>query len=303
MDRPNSYLHGISYVLGENKRNFDSAEGFTETISESKMPNFPELWGWGFYYQTDNIYELAIESAKKTLTNSSISPADIDLVIFSSVCFPEAPSRLYPVIGKIVAALGCANALIKGHTLDGCAAVLNAIYDAQTIISTKKHQNILVIGLANMPPEAKRFTDFALFGDACCSCIVSSTPGNNSLEIVDLVQKIDLNEVCNGVGLNPDNNLSKNTLNLLLDRNSISISNIDKLINNNIFLPLKKLNESRLGLKAAQIFNENIARIGHCHACDGIINLTDYISSTKTPNGNIVIQSDGNGHCVSMLIR
>ncbi|MBB3117581.1 hypothetical protein [Pseudoduganella violacea] len=298
-----AYLSGASYVLGEAEKTFKQADGFEQALTALGGANFPELWGWGSYYETADIYQLSLQAAQTALAASAVPAGDIQLVVFAAASFPENPNELAPRLGQVLQTLGCRNALLESATLNGCASYLSAVRLAAARIASGELENVLVVGLGSMTPGMQRFSPFALFGDAACAVVLRADGANAQYRVVDAIQRLDLDELASGITLNDKSQLQTQTLDALLERNQLGRSDISRVFNNNIFLPIKKIRDARSGFKAAQLYTGNVARIGHCHVCDSMINLIDYSSQHATATSELLLlQSDGNGHCACLLL-
>lgn len=299
------FLSSPAYALGESIHSYEKAQGFDAVLQASGMPNFPALWGWGSFHETADITQLAQTSAAQTLAGCAIDAADIDLVIVAAAHFSDSPDRFLPQLARLLQSLGCTKALLQGHTLNGCAGYLSAIRLARERVQNGELQNVLVIGLGSMPPDMQRFTQFALFGDAACSCLISAHSDRAQFRVLDTHQQLDLQEMASGVSLDSKSALQISTLDHLLTRNKLAKSDLQQVLSNNLFLPVKKMKDARLGFSNAQLFNQNISRIGHCHVCDSLINLVDYMAGRDASPARgeaYLLQSDGSGHSACVLL-
>lgn len=298
-----SYVSGAAYVLGEERKSYEQADGFAQALEAMGMANFPALWGWGHYHETQDIYSLAIQAAQNALAASAVAPGAVDLVVFAAASFPENPNQLGGILGKAMQSIGCVSALLEGSTLAGCASFLAAVRLGAARVGSGELNNVLVIGLGSMTPGMQRFSSFAVFGDAACAVVLCANPANAQYQVVDAMQNIDIDELASGVSLDSKSMLQLQTVDTLLDRNKMGKSDVRKLFNNNVFLPLKKLKDARSGFKTVQLYSDNVARIGHCHACDSVVNLIDYRNSVEPANRELfLLQSDGGGHSVCLLL-
>lgn len=298
-----AYLSGASYVLGEAEKQYQQADGFEQALAALGGANFPELWGWGSYYETADIYQLSLQAAQKALAASAVPAGEIQLVVFAAASFPENPNELAPRLGRVLQTLGCGNALLESATLNGCASYLSALRLAAARVASGELDNILVIGLGSMTPGMQRFSPFALFGDAACAAVLRADGTQAQYRVVDALQRLDLTEFASGVTLNDQSQLQTQTLDALLQRNQLGRRDISRVFNNNLFLPIKKVRDARCGFKAEQLYTGNVARIAHCHVCDSMINLIDYSRQSTAANSELLLlQSDGNGHCACLLL-
>lgn len=298
------YLRALSYVLGEHIHSFEDATGYDNFLETNQISCNPDLWGWGQFHRTDDVFALAENAASNLLRKFDVAPESIDLVVFSSATFHQEPNTLFPLIGDLVQKLGCCNAGIKGDTLVGCASMLSSLNDVAEKIRNNICKNVLVIGLADTHPSSVRFTTSHIFSDASACCLLSAEGREGDIEFLDGLESVDLVEMRQGITFNPANAMHVKLADKLISENSVSRENLYKVLNNNLFLPLKRVKDALLKLKEEQIFTKNISRIGHCHACDPIINLADMLEGEVPPAGsNVVLQADGAGYSAMSLIR
>lgn len=304
MLKRDTYLSGPSYALGEIRKRFDQADGYAEALDALGGANFPELWGWGHYHETGDVYRLGVEAGRQALAAAALPPGDIDLVVIAAASFPENPNALSSRLGAAMKELGCVNALLEGHTLAGCASYLSALQLAASRIGSGELGRVLVIGLGSMGPDMQRFSSFALFSDAACATVLAADGTASGYRLVDAAQCIDHDEMAGGIALDSKSLLQIRTIDTLLDRNKLARSDIAKVFNNNVFLPVKKTKDGRCGFKSAQVYTDNVARIGHCHVCDSMINLIDHASRVPAAAPELLLlQSDGNGRSICLLLE
>lgn len=83
-----------------------------------------------------------------------------------------------------------------------------------------------------------------------------------------------------------------------------AIPQVSRVFNNNVLLPIKSQKDILAGFKNPQMFLDNVPRIGHCLACDSLINFCDYADPRKLAAGErFVFQADGNGCCAMSLLQ
>jgi 3-oxoacyl-[acyl-carrier-protein] synthase-3 len=298
------YLSGLAYRLGEKVERYDRATGFEATSRAANMPDMPDVWGWGEYHSTDDAYAMGLASARATLAGAGVDPSQIDQTIFACSYFPDNDDTLYQSTGLILKELGLVRSLVEGQTLTGCATLLSAVLAAAFAVRSGRFRNVLVIAIDKLPRGVDRFFNYALFSDGAASCVVSSTATPGSLALVDGAQGIALDEIVGGVRFSPANPLHVNVLGQAMDRASWTIESISKIFNNNVYLPVKTVKDGMAGFGPDQMFLNNVARNGHCLACDSFINCADYATTMGTRAGErFVLQADGNGCCVALLVE
>lgn len=124
---------------------------------------------------------LAVEAAKKALTDSKVSIDELDLI----VCATVSPDYIFPTLAcEVQAALGArrATAFDLGA---GCSGFLFALATADAYFRTGRYKNALIIGaetLSKMMDWSDRST-CVLFGDGAGAAVVSAE-GDQLLSMV-----------------------------------------------------------------------------------------------------------------------
>ncbi|MEI7346804.1 hypothetical protein [Dickeya chrysanthemi] len=300
MNKPR--VSNIAYSLGELSGTYSEASGFAEVIDRESMLPIPEMWGWGNYYATKDIFSLAQQSIKKTLLGAEIAPDDIDLVIFCAAMMPGRPSNLNARIAEILKSVGIESANVIGQTLGGCATTLSSMIMASELVNANVYKNVLVVAAETLPDELNRFENFAIFSDASVSFLVSSE-SSIGFEIVSSTYKTSINEILDGADIkNPA--LNKESVIQTVGKVNLQLSDIKKVFSNNTFLPVKVLKESNIGFTDNQIENSNVASTGHCFSCDSLINYCLYKSKNSiTVENYYLLFAEADGHSASILIK
>lgn len=295
-------VSNIAYTMGEIKSTYLEAPGFDAVVESNSMLKIPEMWGWGNYFATEDILSLASPTIKKTLDGAKIAPTEVELVIFCASVMPVRASDLNARTAEILKSVGIDRANVIGQTLGGCATTLNSMITACNLITARAYRNILVVAIEELPDEVPRFTNFAIFSDACVSFLVSSEE-NGGFEIVSSTYKTAVNEILGGADLqNAD--LNKKSVTQTINKASIRLADIKKIFSNNTFLPVKIVKERNIGFSAKQIDARNVAGIGHCFSCDSILNYCLHKSSQPEPSdGYFLLFADADGHSACVLIK
>jgi 3-oxoacyl-[acyl-carrier-protein] synthase-3 len=253
---------------------------------------------------TADAYELGRKAAQKALDAAVVDPAAVDLTIVACSYFPDADDRLYQSTGRLLKALGLVHSLLDGQTLMGCATLLSAVQAASALVRAGVHRNVLMIGLDKLPDGITRFWDYGLFSDAAVACVVTCDRRNGCLRVVGSARGVELEEIVGGVRFNATNALHIRVLNQLVAETACPVPGISRVFNNNVYLPIKSQKDLLAGFKKPQMFLDNVARTGHCLACDSLINFRDYAASRRVAAGErFVFQADGNGCCAMSLVQ
>lgn len=286
-----AFLDHIRYSLGERARSYVEAPQFEEKRRSYRLPNAPELFGWGTYYSTAlPVAHLAIEAAANTLDAAAVRREDVDVVLFCSVNFVSEGRSLYQTVLR---RLGLTRAFPMGLTLNDCTMLPSAIELARSLIAAG-YANVLIISANRIEDESHRLLNYALFSDAAVSCLVQRESGRG-YEILasELMSRIRPAETGDGLA---DEALYRAAHERFMQKVQAPIARFHQVFCNNLFAPVVKIKEGRLGILEKQLFLENIPRISHCFAADPLINLADYSGRQPLQSGGLVmLTSDADG--------
>lgn len=118
---------------------------------------------------------LAIEAATKAISNASIDPLDIDIVIVAT----GSPENIFPCTAcEVIAAVGADNAV--GHDISAaCSGFVMAYNMVSAYMEAGIYKNALIIGaecLSNLTDWTDRGTCI-LFGDGAGAAVVTACEG------------------------------------------------------------------------------------------------------------------------------
>jgi len=131
--------------------------------------------------------DLATEAARNALNDAGLTPAEIDLILVSTV----TNDNVVPGTSKVVQArLDCAADTRDYH--EGCPGFVKALIDAGPIMDRRGYRYGLVIGAERMSSiiHHERFKQAALFGDAAGAVVVEQSK-NQSYGIIAAVSGSD----------------------------------------------------------------------------------------------------------------
>ncbi|MBI1859266.1 MAG: ketoacyl-ACP synthase III [Candidatus Melainabacteria bacterium] len=118
-------------------------------------------------------FSLSTQAAKKALSMSGVSPADLDLIIVATA----TPDNLYPSMSCLLQGALGANSAIAYDLSAACSGFVYAVITAAQFIYCGTYKNILVVGL----DIHSRFMDWSdrsvsiLFGDGAGAVVLQST--------------------------------------------------------------------------------------------------------------------------------
>jgi 3-oxoacyl-[acyl-carrier-protein] synthase-3 len=293
-----SIISAIEYELGNKQYTYQAASGF----AEAKMPDIPELWGWGNFYESGNgLEDMKVKAIQKTIDASELEPQDIEMVIISSSSFTPGIENNTKLSKGILSATGLNHAKIVGVTLNGCSGLLSAINLADAMIISGKYKNILIVSADVLPEQTNRFQSYGIFSDSCVSCIVKAE-SKSGYEILKEVSLSDLSMMNDDAPFS--SLLSQRANNSILDACSLNFSDITKIFCNNLFIPIVTVKEQEGGFIEEQLYRNNIADKGHCFSADTLINLQDYQEETDVHTGEyFILAADSPGARTNILLK
>lgn len=273
----NAWISGASYVLGEITESWEAIPDLNESLQRAGMMSEPDLWGWGHYRRTRRApVDLAVESARKTLSLTGKSASQIDAVLMCSAVFPTGVSAHREMTHRFLSSLGMEATPLLGITLSRCATLVCGMRLADDLIASRRYQSILLVSFDAVTNERERFESFAIFSDGAASCLLTCEP----MPGYRLVCSVQANQATAQSSDGPDagGKLAARA-NVQLKAHQLLPRNLSKIFHDNLFLPIVSIREQMAGFSREQLYTENISRIGHCFGCDPLINLSDYAAS------------------------
>ncbi|WP_167473660.1 3-oxoacyl-ACP synthase [Nocardia arthritidis] len=294
-------VRGASYELGEHAVGYRGAHRFAEKIVSYEMLDDAETWGWGRYFKSDrDRAELAVASARRTLSMTGCAGADVDAVILCAAEFPSSVDCHASYCRVVLETLGLENAFVIGVTLGRCNTLLSAVHLADRLVASGTYDSVLVIVSDRITDEERRFQQFALFSDAAASCLVTAQPG-------------DLAIVATGSALDPSafdamgrfsGRLGRVAADGITRRCGVRPDEISVVLPPNLFVPIVRMSEGQSGFRPDQLYLRNIANRGHCFSADPLVNLVDRQHADGTrPGEYVLLTSSVPGSRVSILAQ
>lgn len=282
----NAWVCGASYVLGEITENWEAIPDLDESLARAGMMSEPDLWGWGQYRRTRRApVDLAVESARRTLSLTGTSASRIDAVLMCSAVFPTGVSAHREMTHRFLSSLGMEATPLLGITLSRCATLVCGMRLADDLIASERYRTILLVSFDAVPNERERFESFAIFSDGAASCLLTREP----MPGYRLVCSVQASQATAQSSDGPDagGKLAARA-NVQLKAHQLLPRDLSKVFHDNLFLPIVSIREQMAGFSRDQLYTENIARVGHCFGCDPLINLSDYAASTGISDHTLV---------------
>lgn len=257
--------------------------------------------------------DLAVEAAKKALTQRGLDPSDLDAIILGTV----TPDMFFPSTACLVQhKLGAKGAW--GFDISAaCSAFLYALQTGAQFIATGTHKRVLVIG-SDVMTSIIDYTDRAtcvIFGDGAGAVILEPAE-DDSVGLIDFIHEIDGSGACalympGGGSLHPSTRktvdqkmhyvhqdgqqvfkfaVRKQTevCEKLLERNGLKGSDIDAFIPHQANLRIINATAERLGLRPESVI-VNIDRYGNTTAGTIPLAMATAIEQGKLKKGSLVL--------------
>lgn len=272
-DRKPVVLAAPRYVLGELEEDHSTIVNFAERVAEFRMKPKASLWGWGMIRRTErSIESMAVETGAATLAAAGLDPAAVESVVLCSTGFPVGTGVHGAFVERILTGLGIADADFVGVGINRCTNLLAGVQVADAFVRSGRHRRVLVITTDRVTDETTRMEKFALFSDGAASCLVTDDhPGGFDLLACATANRAAELDWSNEI--NPA--LAAQVNEQLLKPFDLTVAELAGLMHTNVYKPVVYLKEMQAGFAAAQLYLDNITRLGHCFAADPLINLVD----------------------------
>lgn len=297
-----SYLAAPAYELGETELEHAGIPGFAERAAELGLPNNPKLMGWGNVRVSErSLQELSIESAARTLGAARLEPAAVDALIFCSTRVPGNSDSHGLFMETLLEGIGLGDIPFYSQTMNRCTNLLNALEVADAFVRAGRYTTVLVL-TADKVDDGERTWSHALFSDSAASCLVTAEPLTGAFEIAGFASAQDKGslEWSNEIS----SELSRRVNELLLEPFGMKVGDVGALMHLNVVKPLVMLKEMQAGFSPAQLYTDNIVRLGHCFGGDNLINLVDREAAGHVyEDGWYVLAASVPGARVGLLVR
>ncbi|HEU5470219.1 MAG TPA: hypothetical protein VFV67_06170 [Actinophytocola sp.] len=298
------FLTAPHYVLGEIEQEHTAIVNLAERIAEFGMLPKPDLWGWGTVRRTErSIEELAIETGSATLRAAGLDPVSVDAVVLCSTGFPVG-TRIHGSFAQtVLTGIGTDDADYLGVGINRCTNLLAGLQVADALVRAGRHRRVLVVTTDRVTDEAMRMEKFALFSDGAASCLVVDDPGPaGGFELLACAAANRVRELdwSNEISVE----LARRVNDQLLKPFGLTLDQVSGLMHANIFTPVVLLKEMQAGCTPAQLYTDNITRVGHCFAADPLINLVDRTAAGHVLAGrHYLLAASVPGSRIGVLLR
>lgn len=292
-------IHGLAYQIGEKKNSYEYARGF----EEAKLPNNPELWGWGNFFTTElHLSELFVKSAIATINAADIDPNTIDAAFLCSSRIGLDTGIHCDFVRNFCEQVGLSKCQCRGVTLDGCASFLSVIELAAAAVTSGLHRNVLIVTADMVQEHELRFKPYAIFSDGAASCIITSGSVKDGFEVCGSASATNAQQMFQDAAFSDE--LTKLVNSKALEKCGRSSDEIEHVFCNNLFLPVVTMKEMEGGVEDEVLYLDNVERIGHCFGADALINLKDLLNERPLSEDKIsMLAADAPGSRTVLLLK
>lgn len=312
MSTPQVRLYGPQYVLGETEVHHTEIADLPTRAAEFRMPPKPELWGWGTVRRAERSLEsMAADSATATLRAAGVAPSSVDAVVLCSTRIPGASEVHGRFMQTFLAEAGLGDIPFYGQNMNRCVNLLAAIDTATAFVAAGRHRRVLVVTTDAVADESDRMVSYALFSDAAASCLIAAegdsaggtgTGTDAGYEILGCATAQDRLSLDHSNEISAD--LARTVNDRLLAPVGMKLGDVAGLMHANIFKPVVVMKELQAGFTPAQLYTDNITRVGHCFAADPLINLVDRAALGELePGRHCMLAAAVAGQRIGVLLR
>lgn len=297
-----SYLAAPAYELGETELDHAGIDGFAARAAELGLPNNAKLMGWGNVRVSErSLQELSVESAKRTLGAAGVGPSAVEALIFCSTRVPGNSDGHGLFMETLIEGIGLGDVPFYSQTMNRCTNLLNALDVADAFVRAGRYRSVLVV-TADKIDDGERTWAHALFSDAAASCLVTAEPLPGAFEMAAFASAQDASSLEWSKEISSD--LARRVNELLLEPLGMKLGDVGALMHLNVVKPLVMLKELQAGFSPAQLYTENIVRLGHCFGGDNLINLVDREAAGHVHEGGwYILAASVPGARVGLLVR
>ena len=299
------YIYGIAYRIGENRFHISDIVGYENRLRRAKIPVGPGM-GQGYFWTTRCIYRLVEVAIADTLLLSGAPAEIIDHVIICSSHFADPFDQRNREFAAALTANHIHPQGLQGVCGTGCTDVLRGIELACNLLELHSAATILIVGMEASADDrlTSRLLDYALVSDAVVSFLVSSLPASSdhreSLRVMAFKSIAMISRIGSGMSIRDGKEYGRATA-AVLESAALPRRAVTKLLGNNTFVPVKFYRETGAGFSKEQLYLDNVERVGHCLACDPILNLVDF-DQCYGP-GNYILAAEAEGHASAVLLQ
>jgi 3-oxoacyl-[acyl-carrier-protein] synthase-3 len=278
----------------------EQADAANHLVSEAKALRHAGFESHHVCADDENAYQLAATA----FAQSSIDPAGIDAIIYST-CLPlngnirdvaafDASADVKHLMqfpaSELQVDFGMEKAFVVGLNQQACTGMLGALrLGRNMLVGEDDLENILCITADRFPKTAKYEQSYNLISDGAAACLLSREPQGFRL--------IDVHHITNGAMVDASDdetvgsyfNYSCCLVQESLERAGMTISDVRWVVPQNTNRKAWQILSRLLGLEPAQAYFPSMATTGHVISADNIINLAALQSSEELRAGDRIL--------------
>jgi 3-oxoacyl-[acyl-carrier-protein] synthase-3 len=254
--------------------------------------------------------DMAMRAVQALLHETSVSPDDIDLVLYASAltssatmeCAPAPAGTVlqmhdvmdffkYPV-SRLQSELDFGNATVAGIDQQGCAAIFSAVRLARaTLLAEHDVDTVLCVSADRLPPAASREVVYNLVSDGACAMLLRRGATRNRIVATHQVTKgafWDSGSLENEI-IAAYFPTARTVIEDTLKKAGVTLDDIRWVIPHNVSLRSWEILLGLIGCPREKLFSANIGRVGHTIAADNFINLRDASDAGLLRKGDLLL--------------
>lgn len=304
-----AYLSSPAYALGRPRPVEELPELKASPALATRLTRGKHGARW--FLEAEDPWELAFRAAGDALAAYPPGAKAVDAVILASDSFEHSAGRAARV-GRFLAELGLARAYPCSVSLSECANMIAGLRVAKGLVAGGESDRVLVVSadlVGQVSPSTRIVaSDIGVMSDGAAACLVDAD-GSEGFLMVSAAQAADARLLESRGGSDHADMLARvlghRTLFDGLYGGTGTRAQAARALFPNNFLPA--VLEAFLldnGFSGAQIYMDNIPRVGHCLSSDGIINLADYCRRNAVAAGDeFVLLGSGPSQWGAVLLR
>lgn len=292
--RPDLYLAGAAYTIGEHRHRLDDLDAVLPGVRASLAQA-----GVQWYHTTSRAaVDLARDSLEQTMKAVDAIPrAEIRHLIYATNTAWDNDYSNVTALGDLVRGLGLVNAYPMGVFLSYCANLQLSLRLASAAIHSGQADHVAVVCTDKTDPAGDRLVHprLSVHTDAAASFVLTRHRLPGALRLRNTVLNLDTDLA----RIDPDeqfmqylDGVSEGVVQVVgdtLGELSMGIGDLRMMLPNNYNTMVTRIIGDLAGFRREQVYTDNIGRIAHALAADGVINLVDWLATGAADTGDHVL--------------
>ncbi|WP_116210658.1 hypothetical protein [Streptomyces olivoreticuli] len=274
-------IGSFACIWGEQQRTPYDIPDFERLWRErSSDADFSSMGCETFRTMTAPVEEYVIEAVRRTLADGSVSPEDVDHILFTT-----SDGRLASLGGdfttRVLDALGLVDCVPMMLSFQQCCSSLTALRQGyELLLRDPDVRNVVLVSLDFTPDDSDRVRSFALFGDAVASCLIARG-GQGLVRLLASAVRVDHEGLLGRESFVSRQKAAQSALAKVAADSGRRLADVTKVFPTNLYTPITLFNSTIAGLQRDRLhFARTLAAYGHCGNSDWMINLVDHHGDT-----------------------